>query len=404
MRILFVAARLPYPPLSGDQVRAFHQLRLLGRQHEITLLSFTRGKPSPEAISRLAPFCRRIVTVPHHGIRRWIGCLRGRLSSYPIQTLFHQSRQMSRAVQTELSARAFDLVHVQLVRMAPYFEAMSDVPRVIDLIDALSLNMERRHQRQRGLLKLAVRVERDRLSAYERAVCSMYDRAAVVSSLDQAAIGDFPNLHTVPNGVDLGQFAFRRGERHDHVIMFGGNMGYFPNVDAVKWFVREVFPLIRRRVPTAQFQIVGVNPHRDVRQLANLDPAVTVTGYVKDMHARLNESVVAVVPLRCGSGMQSKVVEAMASGTPLVVTSFALGGIDALDGHHLLIANQPQAFASHVIRLLKQGDLRDTLAANARRLVEQRYTWERSTQMLEQIYSLALAAHSPQKAVVRRAA
>lgn len=404
MKLLFVSARLPYPSLYGDQVRAFNQLKILGRQHDITLLSFAHGQASPEALAALTPFCKKIVTVPLYWRHKAIRCLRGAFSGYPIQTLCHQSHAMGQAVRQEMSSAAFDLVHVQLVRMAPYFENRTDIPRVIDLIDALSLNMDRRSRRERGLLKIAAAMERSRLMTYERAVCNAYDQAIVVSSRDQAAIGKFANLHTIPMGMDVDAFPFYAGQRQPNSIVFSGNMGYFPNVDAAKWFVRKVFPLVKARIPAVRLMIVGVNPHPDVWRLAKLDPAVTVTGYVKDMHAHLSQATVAVVPLRAGSGMQIKVIESMATGTPLVATSFGLGGIDVVGGQHLLIADEPDAFAAHIIRLLNDGSLRKDLASNARRLVEEKYTWERSVEMLYQIYGLALSRRNAQSADIRKAA
>jgi sugar transferase (PEP-CTERM/EpsH1 system associated) len=404
MKILFVSARLPYPSLYGDQVRAFNQLKILGRRHDITLLSFVHGRVSPEAHAALAPFCRKILAVPHHWRHKAIGCLRGAFSRYPIQTLFHQSGAMARAVRQHLSSGAFDLVHVQLVRMAPYFENVTGIPRVLDLIDALSLNMDRRSRRERGPLKFAAAMERNRLMTYERAVCAAYDQTIVVSSLDRAAIGDFSNLHTIPMGMDLDKFPFHTGQRQPNSIVFSGNMGYFPNIDAAKWFVYEVLPLVKSRIPDVRLKIVGVNPHPDVRRLAEYDPAVTVTGYVEDMYAHLNQATVAVAPLRAGSGMQIKVIESMATGTPLVATSFGLGGIDVVGGRHVLIADEPDAFAAHVVRLLNDGSLRSTLASNARQLVKEKYTWERSVEMLHRVYGLALSRHVSKPADTRKAA
>lgn len=404
MRILFVSARLPYPPFHGDQVRAFNQLKILGRHHEITLLSFVRGQMTPEAEAALAPFCKKIVTIPQHWRHKVIGCLRGVFSSYPVQTLFHQTRAMAAAVRRELSSDAYDLAHVQLVRMAPYLENVVGIPRIVDLIDALSLNMDRRSRRERGPLALAAAMERDRLTTYERALCSAYDHAIVVSSRDRAAIGDFDNLHTIPMGMDLDRFPFHAGQRQANTIIFSGNMGYFPNVDAAKWFVYKVLPLVKTRIPDVRMKIVGVNPHSDVRRLSQQDPAVTVTGYVDDMYAHLSQAAAAVVPLQAGSGMQIKVIEAMATGTPLVATSFGLGGIDVVAGRHLLVADSPEAFASHVVQLLNDRSLGGTLAYNARQLVEERYTWQRSVEMLQDVYRMARERHTIKAVNIREAA
>jgi len=156
-------------------------------------------------------------------------------------------------------------------------------------------------------------------------------------------------------------------------------------------------PIIRQHIPEVRFQVVGGGASKRLLALSN-EPGVELVGYTTEINKYLSAATVAVAPMRSGSGMQFKVLEAMACGVPIVVTSFALGGIEVNHGEHLLVADQPQAVADSVVRLLKDATLRHTLATNSRRLVEEKYSWEQSVSTLEQIYDLALQMHYQQTA------
>lgn len=389
MNILFLTPRFPYPPFKGDQVRAYHQLRLLAQRHHITLLTFDDAGGHAPGAEIIQSFCQRVITVPlrHISMIGWF--LRGVVSGYPFQTALFQSRAMRNAVQSVLAQQKFDLVHVQLARMAPYFYD-ARLPRVIDLIDALSVNMHRRHQQERGPMWLATWLEWRNMQRYERLICQHYDHATIVSASDRAAIGDFDNLHVNANGVELDKFPFvAQHEREPNTLVFSGNMRYFPNVNGVAWFIQHVFPLIKQQNPAVRFYIVGTDPHPQIAHLAQNDPHIVVTGHVESVADYLGRASVAVMPMQAGSGMQFKVIEAMACGTPAVVTPFGIGGVDVIHDHHLLIAHTPSEFAAQVQRLLGDVALRTHLAAQGRQLVETHYTWERSVEALEALYARA---------------
>ena len=400
MRILFVTARFPAPPLKGDQLRANHQLRLLSQRHQVTVLSFDEGA-TPQARAEIEAWCEEVVTLPLSRGAMLGGVLRGLASPLPRQTSLYQVPEMGCAVRQLLARGRFDMAHVQLARMSPYLEAAS-LPRVLDLVDALSLNMLRRAGSEAGrggaLKRRLFAAEGQRMLAYERQLCRSFEAVTVVSPVDKAAIGapdDVAHkLHVNPNGVNLDAFAFRGPEaREPQTLVFSGNMGYFPNVQAVLWFAREVLPLVKAQCPDVRLLIAGNKPAPEVCALAE-DPCVTVTGYVADMSEVLARATAAIVPMRSGSGIQNKVIEAMACGTPVVATPHALGGVAAQPGTHLLCASEPSDFARETVRLLQDAPLRYELACAAHRLVEERYTWEGAVAGLEEIYGQAIATRS----------
>lgn len=400
VKILFVAGRFPYPPLTGDTARAYHQLRILSRRHRITLLAFTRQRLSSAVRDHVAPFCERIVPVALSPVRMAASAIGGLFTEQPIQAAIFESDAMRGAVTDALSTGTFDLVHLQLARMASYINHDYGPPHVIDLVDALSLNMRRRYMTDRGPGRWAAYLEWKRLARHERAICATVDHALVVSPSDRAAIGTFDNIRINTNGVDLDEFPFSSGPRPAASIVFSGNLGYFANVRAASWFAREVLPLIRRAVPDATVDFVGARPHRELKALTRSQPGVRLVGYVDRIQPHLAQHRVAVAPMRAGSGQLLKVLEAMASGTPVVATPIALNGIAALNGEHALAAEGPQAFARHVVRVLQDPEEARRLATNARQLVEDRYTWDHSVAELERLYVESVVRTSP----VRRAA
>ena len=382
MRVLFVTPRHPFPPFRGDQVRAWHQLRVLARRHQVTLLALDPPPPGatvPEGV--------RVVTAGIPLAQRALALARHVASDLPLQAALFDVPSARDALGA-LMPEGFDVAHLQLVRLAPLVPLLAGVPCVVDFVDALSLNIARRAERDLLLLRPLWRLEAARLRRAERALLDRVGQGVVVSEADRAAMGGGERLAVVPNGVDGERFAFDGRPRDNADVLFAGNLGYFANADAAAWFAREVFPRVRARAAGARLRIAGTRPARSVRALAGLD-GVEVLGEVSDMAAHVRAARVAIAPLRTGSGQQSKVLEAMACGTPVVASGLAASGLEVAGEEHLLVADGADATAAAVVRLIEDADLSARLAANARRLVEERYTWERCAEGLEAAYGRA---------------
>jgi sugar transferase (PEP-CTERM/EpsH1 system associated) len=388
VKVLFVVSRFPYPLVQGDRVRAYHQLRILSREHRITLVTPIQRNVEEAGLEAIAPFCERIEVVPDSPWRRAVNLAAAPFCSKPLQVLYYYNREIERTIKRLVSNEAFDVIHVQLARMAPVLDRINRLPKVIDLIDAYSVNMSRRAAREAAPMGLVAALEARRLRRYERQLARRFDQMIVCSPLDAAAIGPFVNLRVARQGVDLERYRFVEQGRAPATIVFSGRLGYFPNADALDYFTTEVLPLVRSQIPEVEFVAVGGQLPAPIRRRCRR-AGVILTGYVPDVNIHLQKATLAVAPMRSGSGMQFKVLEAMATGTPIAATPCALGGLDVIAGQHLLVAETASDFADNTVALLRSAPLRNRLAHNARRLVEQQYSWERSVEELIESYRLA---------------
>ena len=393
MRVLFIPSRFPQDLHRGDELRAYQHLRELAKRHAITLLAFAPHGAEIEVQAEIRACCDRVVTVEQGMLGRLVRAARALPGSLPLQVAMNDTRGFRDALTRLLRSAQFDVVHVQLARMGEVLPLLGELPCVLDLVDALSLNMARRAERDAGPMRLLASFEAARLLPYERGLCARVTAAAISSVGDRAALGDdLPALHVVANGIDADQFAFSTQVREPDRLVLSGNLGYFPNVDAAIWFVHEVLPLLQAQRPRVEIDLVGARPAAALRRLARNRPGVRLVGPVANMPLHLSRAAVAVVPMRAGSGQQMKILEAMGCGTPVVATSLAAAGLDAVAGRDLLVADDAQGFAEAVSSLLGDPDLAARLARDARALVGQRYTWKHSAGAIERHWTEAASA------------
>jgi sugar transferase (PEP-CTERM/EpsH1 system associated) len=393
VKIAFVAPRFPYPPTKGDKLRVYQAIKHLSRDHQIVLVAAT-DEPVREAdVAEVARFCSRVEIVPVGRLQSFASlAFRAPFSSLPLQTHFYDSAAMRRRLATVLAEETVDVIHASLIRILPYVWDVRDVPVVVDLMDTFSRSIALRKRTASPLTRWAYEIEERRVAAYERAACERFPLLFVCAEIDRQAL-HARNVSVIRTCADLDAFEYRREGREDDLVIMTGNMGYPPNVDAVTWFVANVWPLVRAARPQLRFRVVGLRPARQIRELAG-SHGIEVTGPVRDVAAELQRATLAVCPMRVGSGMQIKVLEAMATGTPIVSTSFGNEGIEAVPGAEIEVADEPQAFASAMLGLLSDPVRRARIAAAARRSSETNFTWSAHAALLEKTYRRAIAFHS----------
>lgn len=378
MRILFLTGRLPSPPNRGDRLRAYHFLRVLSREHQITLLSFISDERETGYLGPLRSFCEDIQLV-HRG--QWQSTATAAANLWrplPLQSLYFRSSVMQSAVDRLLARQRFDVVYVHLFRMAQFVSGRTQYYRILDLTDAISSEIERSLPYRDAKWRMVYRLELPRIRRYEHDLVRRFDESWLISPAERQHLlaQDIANrLIVVPNGVDTERYRPSGHSPHAPALIFVGHMGVFHNIDAADFMVRDILPHVREAIPTTTLALVGAEPAAEVLALAGT-PGVQVTGHVPDLNAALNEAAVFVAPLRFAAGVQNKVLEAMAAGLPVVTTTLVNNGLLAESGRHLLIADDPQQFANAVVRLLHDAELRRRIGHEAREFVLRNYRWE----------------------------
>ncbi len=392
MRILFISQSVPYPLNTGTRVRGYYVLKRLAQFGQVTLLHYTRSEAESAQAQFLRPLCERIVGVPLRRSRAldMLTFARSLPGRTPFFILRDDSTLMRRTALDLASSGSFDVAHADQLVMAQFARLVPDAATLVDNHNVLSDLMNRMAVTETNpLKKLAMQFDAVKLRGYERQIFAQFDAVLAVSETDAQKIGALAGERcepvVVPIGVDCEALkpVMRLPGTTD--ILSVATMSYPPNADGVIWFTREILPLVSQHLPGITFRIVGDKPDPQVRALA-ANPAIVVTGYVEDLESLVAQSAVFVVPLRSGSGMRVKILNAFAQGIPVVSTRLGCEGIDVVDGEHLLLADTPKAFAEAVVRVIRDPVLAERLAGNARRLVESRYSWQTVYANLDAVY------------------
>lgn len=386
MKILFITLRFPYPPAKGDQAVVYNRLKYLSKKHDITLLSLYQNDKELQGIEKVRPFCANICMVK---LPRWKSFFNvlwyGLFSAYPLQVLYYRSPTFFKRIQSILKAENFDLVHAYLLRSAPYLQNIN-APKVLELIDSMQLNFARRLELSEGLERRVIYEELKRVTAYEKSIGKTVEHMIVVADADKELL-DCNNASAIPLGVATDFFCPNHNMSKPYTIVFSGNMDYSPNDQAVRWFVENCFSRVEKLVPHVHFIVAGRNPSEMVKKYGERTN-ITVTGFVESMPRLLNQAQIAIAPMQSGSGMQFKILEAMACGLPVVTTTLGLGDIKASLDKEILVADHPNDFVQVVARLLNCPELSGNIGDNARDYIMNNHSWVYMTETVDRIYDM----------------
>ncbi|MCP3739493.1 glycosyltransferase family 4 protein [Rossellomorea sp. BNER] len=383
MKLLYLAARPPYPPHKGDQLIAWEQIKQLKkRNYRIYFISFISSSEEEELIIRkLSPYCEKIHLLKLTKRTMFTNLFKTLINFKPLQVNMYINRKMKHSVSNLFSEIQPDIAHIQTLRVAEYFMER-EIPKTVDMIDALSLNMFRRSRKEKVYKKIILLLEHSLLKRYEHHVLNAYNQTFIISENDKRYLKS-DTIEVNPNGTYITPQYLAKYPTYnkEKIILFHGNMQYYPNIEAAYNFATKVWPEIHEEYPDYQFYIVGKDPVKKIKQLNGRDNVV-VTGFVEDICEILCKSLIGVYPMMSGTGMQNKVIEALSCGLPVIASTLALQGISDINDDEVIKYTTNEELKIHLKKLMTSKELRDRLSANGQRFLNANYSWESNCEKL----------------------
>lgn len=394
MRILMITDHIPYPPSSGTSIRNYNLLSRIAEEHDVWMVAFAKSEEDRDGVAYMLKFCKGVETVEARrsgALERPLEAFRYLFLGRPIELRHYQSQELIEKIQCLTSKIDFDVIDIIDSYMGLYLEALRPELRrrtVLTFIDVVFSTYDRISRLEPELpRKLRTWLYSRMMRRWEPYYVERFARCITVSEADRRLLlSSNPGLEidVVPNGIDTKQYKPLPLSGGGPALLFVGNMEYRPNIDAMLYFCKDVFPRIRAVNPGVTLWITGLNPSQEIQDLA--DDGIYVTGSVDDVRSFYEQCTVCVVPLRAGGGTRLKILEAMALGRPVVSTSIGCEGLGVVDGEHLFIADTPEQFAEKTLRLLDDHDLRQYIIGQARSLVVKHYDWDVIAQQLLKTY------------------
>ena len=385
MKILVVLSRIPFPLEKGDKLRAYYQIKELSRWHDLYLVALYSRVVPEEAMRELSPYCREVHFLKQHPVRSAVNIASATLIGLPMQCGYFYSHRNHKRINEIIRSVQPDRIYCQLFRMAEYVRDCH-IPKVLDYQDAFSKGMERRAQKAFPLFRPVMRMEARRIARYETDIFDDFEHKTMITALDRDCIQHpmHEEIVVVPNGVDFAKFSHPDVPK-THDLIFSGNMNYPPNVDAAVYLAKEIFPELKKRHPELKLMIAGADPDKKVRALQSDN--VTVTGWVPSMTECYAQSRIFIAPMRLGTGLQNKLLEAMSMRLPCVTSPLAAKPLDpAAQEGAIAVCNTTLQYVETLDRLLSDPCHYTELAQRGHDFVLEHYDWTNATRKLSELF------------------
>jgi len=388
MNIAVLSQALPYlPSRGGFRLYGANLIRTLSKRHEIHLVSLLEND-DVQHLEWPRRYCTSVSTIPVNA-----ASFPQRLANFVSATArgrpTHNREPLAATLQTGTVSHKWEVLHVEGGFVGGLVQSDLSIAKVLSLHDSWTLRCdEMLHCAQSVSEKLYYRLLKFHEPRYERMVYPRFERCVVVAEPDlQAVRKTVPNarVNLIPYGTDTEYFNALPVQKEKNTLVFHSHLGYAPNVEAALEFAHDVFPIIRQHAADAVFHLIGADPDRKVTELASR-PGIRISPNLPDLRAAVCSGQVYVCPIRHGTGLKSKMLEAMAMRMPIVGYPGAIVGLDGVPGKHYLVAQDPIEFAAHVVDLLQHPERAEALAIEGRNLVENKYSWESRARAYEELY------------------
>ncbi|OIQ34660.1 MAG: hypothetical protein BM555_04335 [Crocinitomix sp. MedPE-SWsnd] len=384
MKLFVILSRFPYPLEKGDKLRAYYQLQELSKNHEIHLHCLSDQTIKAEWKAKVEQFCTSVSIHPLKKHLIYWNTAKQLFGTKPFQIGYFFQKNIYKRINKSLTEVKPDHIYCQLIRTAEYVKDIHDIPKTLDYMDALSKGMLRRGEIQSGLKGRLFKIEGRRLSEYENRIFDYFNQHTIISKQDRDLINhpDKSTIEVIENGIAEDFFDYESTEGKTHDLLFTGNMNYPPNIECSEFISNDISPLL----PKSSIKISGASPHQRILDLKK-NKQVEVTGWVDDIRDSYASAKVFVAPLFIGTGLQNKLLEAMAMGLPVVTTPLANNALKAEENKEILIADNAEGFKKHITNLLENENLYNSISQAGKEYVKSKFSWQQSVAKLEKLLS-----------------
>lgn len=391
MKILMLTPYLPYPLLSGGQIRTYNLLKKLASKHQITLFALIKDESEKAHISELEKYCQEVRVFKRSRTPFTLrNIVKTAFSTYPFLVIRNQALTVTGAIQEELSKKNYDLIHVETFYMMSHLPELK-IPSILVEQTIEYLGYENYAKTANFFLRPILNIDVNKIRDWEKHYWQEADQLIVMSGEDKKFIakelGRDDKIAVVANGVDNHWFdQVPRQKTTSPTILSVGTFKWLPNREAVDFLVNKIWPLVKKRMNQCKLKIVGNDPSQKVLDYGLKDPNIEVLGQVEDIRYAFNSADLLLAPVFSGKGTRYKILEAMASSTPVVASKIAVEGLGVENGKHVLISNDANELAELTIKVLTDKKLWQKLSKNGKKFVQDRYDWQIISRKLDAIY------------------
>lgn len=400
LKILMLTPYLPYPLLSGGQIRTYNLLKKLANDYDVTLFALIKDESERQYLPELEKYCKKVKLFKRSRKPFTLrNILQTAFSSYPFLVVRNHVPETIKAVRKELAETKYDLIHAETFYMMPHIPETKIpillVEQTIEYLGYESFADKISFLPIRQILKIDIA----KIRRWEEFYWKSCTQLITMSEEDRQFIGqtvDTRKIDVVSNGVDVAWFAEKKRRLPEApTVLSVGTFNWLPNVEAVNFLVKKVWPFIKQKMPQTKLWIVGNAPTPEIFEYQKKDTSITITGGIPDIRDAFSQAHVLVAPVFSGKGTRYKILEAMAAGTPIVATDIAVEGLDVTNRVHVLTSNTPEGIADLTMEVLQNPELQNQLAKNGKTFVTSKYDWEFIGHKLDLIYQrLVSSSHS----------
>jgi polysaccharide biosynthesis protein PslH len=391
MRVLVLDEEIPYPLNAGKRIRTWNLLCRLAERHSVCLLCYGRSDdPAAKAVQNAGIRLRLVEPqLTLEGWRLYLKLFANLFSRYPFSVTKHYSNRFQDALHLLLEQETWDLIQCEWTPYARFIPQSIPVPTLVMTHNVESQILERRALHAHNpFAKSFFRIQEWKMRWFERRALLRASAVTAVSTQDLQTERNWgaQAISLIPNGVDLESYSSGSDDEREDEILILGSLDWYPNLDALNYFLKDIFPLIAASRPQAKLRVVGRRPPQAIKTRLSETVGIDFVGEVANVQTYLHRAAVVVVPLRIGGGSRLKILEALACGKAVVCTSIGAEGLEVVDGEHVLIADSPREFAARVAELLEAKDRRRRLGGQGRQLVQRKYGWDGIANKLERVW------------------